>query len=233
MHCARRMKNMKWIGLLFGVAACGGDLTASDVCNQMASSSCQRLYQCESPVQLAADGYPASEGDCAGFLEGKFACATATWASSCAPGETPADPSRWQACAEAIPFAACGDLGSSDFGLAACDGLCGDGVSMAPDGGSGGGPTYLSVTWTIDGTNDCAAYGASYVRLTTARVEGGFDESDLYDCTAFGAVISPLTSGHYTISGQLFDVNWYVIGGAGSGTIDATDGGTISVSLDL
>jgi hypothetical protein len=72
------------------LAACGGGggLSPREGCEESAVALCGRLYACYTPAELAAAGYPATEGACVTMFQTQQGCAAQTTENACQGNET-------------------------------------------------------------------------------------------------------------------------------------------------
>lgn len=115
------------VSLVLGLAACGGDPTPKEACNDFSAALCERLYACFTPQELAAAQYPPTEAGCVTKFETDSGCAAQTTANACDGNET-FHAGSVDTCTDQIHGLECSQVRDSTFdfekGLPACDKVC-------------------------------------------------------------------------------------------------------------
>ena len=113
--------------VVFGVAACGGDPTPKEACNDVAVALCERLYACFTAQELAAAQYPSSESGCVTQLETQEGCAAKTTANAC-DGNEKYHGNYADSCTDQVSGLECSQVRDPNFNAdtaaPACDKVC-------------------------------------------------------------------------------------------------------------
>jgi hypothetical protein len=113
--------------MVIGLAACGSDPTPKEACNEFSVAYCAKVYECFTPQELSAAGYPPTESGCVTTLESQSGCAAKTAENACDGNETYHADSV-DTCADQIGGLECSQVRDSTFdynrGVPACDRVC-------------------------------------------------------------------------------------------------------------
>ena len=117
------------LSVLLATAACGedGEANPQEACEETTIALCSQLYTCLSPDELAAAGYPGSEGACVSQFQQVLGCATQTVDNACVGNET-YSASAAARCTDQVAGLECTQLRDPNFdledGAPACGQIC-------------------------------------------------------------------------------------------------------------
>lgn len=69
--------------IVFGLAACGGDPTPKEACNDLSAALCSRFYACFTDAEIAAAQLPPTEAGCVTKYQTDFGCSAQTVENTC------------------------------------------------------------------------------------------------------------------------------------------------------
>jgi hypothetical protein len=111
-----RMNAIKLVSaaLLLGLVGCS-DSSQSPVefCNTAAETQCTRIYECYTPVQIAAANYPATESACVTQTETTNGCTAKTTANICTASNAVYHGEAVDACVAQVNNLTCAEFESS------------------------------------------------------------------------------------------------------------------------
>jgi hypothetical protein len=121
------------VTMLLLVVACasnpGASSTASSpsqICQDVASSLCERMYTCHTAAELKTLGFPAAEADCVTMVETRKSCATLTPANACTAGTY--QPDQAASCSDEVASLTCSQIRVPAFNVnlaaPACAAIC-------------------------------------------------------------------------------------------------------------
>jgi hypothetical protein len=125
------VRTMTGFMMLIGVAAtgCPGSDSASPraACEDIEANTCERLYACFTPTELAAANFPADEAACVSQMQAMKGCANQTTANACM-GNQHYHPDQASECADQITGLTCGQIRDQsqdlDAQIPACGKIC-------------------------------------------------------------------------------------------------------------
>jgi len=122
-------------GLVLGIllAACGGDgggVAPQQACDDIASATCERLYACFQPAELATAGYPASEAACVTMMQAANGCPAQTTQNACT-GNAVYQPAKAAECSDQITGLACSQVRDPFFDIKTAAPTCAE-VCLTP-----------------------------------------------------------------------------------------------------
>ena len=113
--------------VVFGLAACGGDPSPKEACNDFAVAFCAKIYECYTASELAAAQYPATESACVVQLQTNAGCSAKTDANAC-DGNEKYHGNYVDSCNDQLGGLECSQVRSSTFdanvAAPACDKVC-------------------------------------------------------------------------------------------------------------
>lgn len=122
------VRTMAGFMMLAGMAVvgCGGGDGASPraACEDIEANTCERLYACFTPTELAAANFPADEAACVSQMQTMKGCANETTANACT-GNQHYHPDQASICADQITGLTCGQIRDQSMALDAQIPACG------------------------------------------------------------------------------------------------------------
>lgn len=188
------------VGLAIAVPCCSGSpANPADFCNQLARTTCERMYACASgsALDLIKAKYGDTVDQCTAFEQGQLDCANA----GCSQGSFSSETAT--SCLSAYDAETCDNLASGTVPTA-CTAVCIGSSTPAPDSGDAAAvaPAQAAVSSQFTANSSCtgslANFGAPDVEanvLTNGeQIDGGTGE---VSCS-----VVPGTDGKYTVSAQ-------------------------------
>ncbi|CAN5722826.1 hypothetical protein BH11MYX3_BH11MYX3_28420 [soil metagenome] len=218
------------LSISLAVPACGSDDTMNrhQVCERLASASCERLAVCEPTVARAG-------------------CETKAMARCCPDGvcDEPviADADRLSACESSIATMSCSDLHGGDLPTS-CEHLTDPVPETMPDAGSGHGPDggpeqgdgILEINWSIyaGGTAlSCTQFqNTQTVRIIATSPHGDVVTRD-FNCTVLSA-LTAMPAGAYSVIAQARTASGQVVQQTAASTVVvSSSGSSMSFTFDV
>jgi hypothetical protein len=115
------------VSVVLGLAACGGDPTPKEACNDYAAAFCGRVYACFTAAELAAAQYPPTEAGCVTQFQTNAGCANQTVENAC-EGNEKYHGSYADTCVNQVEGLECSQVRdpnlNTDTAAPACDKVC-------------------------------------------------------------------------------------------------------------
>jgi hypothetical protein len=115
------------VSVVLGLAACGGDPTPKEACNDLAAALCNRFYECFTAAELAAGGFPPSEAGCTTKYQTDYGCSAQTVENTC-DGNEKYHGGYADDCVDQLKGVDCSQIRDPNFdfnaAVPACDKVC-------------------------------------------------------------------------------------------------------------
>jgi len=113
--------------IVFGLAACGGDPSPKEACNDLSAALCDRFYACLTPQEIAAAQLPPTEAGCVTMYQTQFGCSAQTTENTC-DGNEKYHGNYADDCTDQVRGLDCSQVRDPNFdfnaGAPACDKVC-------------------------------------------------------------------------------------------------------------